>query len=199
MAQPKTLLQMAGVDPKPHRLSESVLLLIDMQNEYETGALPLPDVRAATKEAAILLERARAAGTPVVHVQHKGAPGGLFDVEDKRGGFLVDVEPKPGEPVVQKPRPNSFSDTNLQDVLQGIGRKNLIVAGFMTHMCVSATVRVALDLGYGSTVVADATATRDLPARNGGVIAARDLHEAELTALSDRFAVIADGAADIPD
>ncbi|MDR3526599.1 MAG: isochorismatase family protein, partial [Rhizomicrobium sp.] len=59
---------------------------------------------------------------------------------------------------------------------------------FMTHMCVSTTVRAALDYGYLSTVVADACATRDLPSHSGGIVSAALLHEAEIAALSDRFA-----------
>ena len=66
----------------------------------------------------------------------------------------------------------------------------------MTHMCVSSTVRAALDLGYRCSVVAGACATRDLPDGAGGVIAANQLQRAELAALADRFAtVLADAAA----
>ncbi len=66
----------------------------------------------------------------------------------------------------------------------------------MTHMCVSSTVRAALDFGYRCTVVAGACATRDLPDGAGGVVPAPVLHRAELAALSDRFAtVVADSAA----
>lgn len=57
-------------------------------------------------------------------------------------------------------------------------------------MCVSATVRAALDLGYRTTLVAAATATRDLPDPAGGVVTADALQRAELAALADRFAVV---------
>jgi nicotinamidase-related amidase len=79
-------------------------------------------------------------------------------------------------------------------VLTKLDRKDIVVGGFMTHMCVSATVRAALDLGWRSTVVASAAATRDLPAINGGVVAAAQLHAIELAALADRFAVVAPDA-----
>ena len=75
------------------------------------------------------------------------------------------------------------------------GRRELIVAGFATHMCVSATTRAALDHGYRTTVVAAACATRDLPDPLGGVIAAETVHRAELAALADRFAVVVPDAA----
>jgi len=67
----------------------------------------------------------------------------------------------------------------------------------MTHMCVSSTARAALDLGYATTVVATACATRDLPNGSGGHIAATVIHDVALVELSDRFAVIARGAAEV--
>lgn len=199
MIQPQTLKQMAGADLRPNCLKDSVLLLIDLQNEYESGALPLLNIRETTIEAAALLERARAASTPVVHVQHVGRPGGLFDVTAKGGAFLDAVTPRDSEAVVQKDKPNSFADTDLRAILGQTGRTNLIVVGAMTHMCVSSTVRVAFDLGYHCTVVSKAVTTRALPLPGGGTIEASDLHEAALAALSDNFAVIVDAAADIPD
>ena len=72
-----------------------------------------------------------------------------------------------------------------------LGRTQLVIAGFMTHMCVSSTARAAVDLGYKATVAADAAATRDLPDPMGGVIAADALHRAALAELADRFAVVA--------
>jgi nicotinamidase-related amidase len=65
----------------------------------------------------------------------------------------------------------------------------------MTHLCISSTVRAALDFGYGCTVVAAATGTRDLPDGQGGVVDAVSLQRAELAALADRFAVVVPNAA----
>ena len=196
---PKTLLQMAGADLTPSKLSDSTLVIIDAQNEYRSGALPLAGVDAAVKEIATLLTRARAAGTPIIHVQHKGRPGGAFDLEAERGRIMREAAPECAEPVVQKPLPNAFADTDLADKLAAAGRKQLIIAGFMTHMCISSTARAALDHGYRVTIPATACATRDLPAPDGGVMTAADLHRAALTVLADRFAIIAQDAAAVPD
>jgi len=196
---PKTLLQMAGADLAPSKLSDSTLVIIDAQNEYRSGALPLAGVDAAVKEIATLLKRARASGAPVVHVQHAGRPGGAFDLEAERGRIMREVAPECAEPVVQKPLPNAFADTDLADKLEAAGRKQLIIAGFMTHMCISSTARAALDHGYRVTIPAAACATRDLPAPDGGVMTAAELHRAALTALADRFAIIARDAAAVPD
>lgn len=190
MSAPKTLLAMAGVEARPHPWSGSVLLLIDLQNEYCSGKLPLPGVEPALAEAARLLERARAQGTPVVHVQHEGRAGGAFDPGSEAFEIAAPLAPAPEERRVVKRLPNAFAGTGLAGLLEDLGRKNLIVGGFMTHMCVSSTVRAALDLGYGSTVVAGACATRDLPDGSGGVVTAAELHRAELAALADRFAIV---------
>jgi nicotinamidase-related amidase len=187
----KTLLQLAGADLTPPKFSEATLIVIDAQREYVDGALPLTGVEAALARIAESLTKARAAGTPVVHVQHKGRAGDLFDPETTRFAFTDQATPIAGETIVQKGLPNSFAGTNLGEVLEKTGRKRLILAGFMTHMCVSATARAALDLGYQSTVLSDATATRDLPDPAGNrIVAAADLHRAELAALSDRFSIV---------
>ena len=186
---PETLLQMAGVDARAGRLSDSVLVIIDAQGEYVDGALALPGVKAVVDEAEKVLVRARAAHTPVVHVMQLGKPG-LFDPAGPHYASVAALAPKPGEAIVEKRLPNAFAGTELRTVLQATGRRQLIVVGFMTHMCVSATVRAALDQGYMSTVVAGATATRDLPDGEGGVVAAKEVQRVALAALADRFAVV---------
>ena len=140
---PRTLFQMAGVQTAPGRLSNSVLVIIDAQREYVDGALPLKGIHKALAQAASLLARARAAGTPIVHVVHHGG-GALFNPDGPYFAIAKPMRPKPGETVIEKRLPNAFAGTNLQQVLAATGRKHLIVVGFMTHMCVSSTVRAAL-------------------------------------------------------
>jgi len=194
----KTLLQLAGATPTPSRLGASTLVLIDIQNEYFDGPLRLAGVEAALAAAAGLLARARALGTPVVHVRQRGKPGGAFDPEAPRGQIHASVAPRTGETVIDKALPNAFAGTGLAEALETIGQRPLVVAGFMTHMCVSATVRAALDRGLSSTVAMDATATRDLPDPTGGELASDTVHRAALAAIADRFATVV-AAADIPD
>lgn len=191
MSDPKTLLEMAGANLEPTALSDAALVIIDAQNEYVDGKLPLTGVGPALDNIAQLLRRARDAGAPVVHIAHQGKPGGAFDPEGPGGAIAGPAAPAEGEKVIGKTLPNAFAGTELHETLQGLGAKQLILAGFMTHMCVSSTARAALDLGYGTTVVADAVATRDLPDPAGGVVAADVVNMAALAALADRFAVVA--------
>ena len=189
---PKTLLAMAGAVPPLPRLSEATLIVIDVQNEYRAGPLQLAAVEPAIAEVVRLLEAVRAAGGRVIHVAHAGRAGGAFDRAAARGAFVDEIVPAPGEAVVEKTRVSAFVGTTLLEHLPAPGTAPLIVAGFMTHNCVSSTVREASDRGHAVTVVADACTTRDLPTPAGGVLAAADLHAASLVALSDRCAAIVD-------
>ncbi|MCK1341901.1 cysteine hydrolase [Bradyrhizobium sp. 38] len=195
MTAPKTLLELSGADLNPPKLSESCLVLIDIQNEYRAGPLALPDAEPAIAVAAKLLARARKSGAAIFHIAHKGRAGSLFDRAADRGAIVAELAPLAGEFVIEKELPNAFASTDLQAQLAASGRKNIVLAGFMTHMCVSSTARAALDLGFRTTIDADSCATRDLPDGRGGTLAARTIHEVALAELSDRFAIIARGDA----
>jgi nicotinamidase-related amidase len=198
MSDPTTLRALAGLPLEPARLSDSTLILIDCQNTYTYGAMELEGVQAALDEAAVLLERARSAGIPIIHIQHDDGPGSLYDVSGHSGAIVDWVAPRDGEQVVVKNYPNSFVGTDLDAKLKALNAQNLIIAGFMTHMCVNSTARGAFNLGYSPTVVAAATATRSLPGADGRPVAAAALQVASLAALADLFAVVAADTAAIP-
>lgn len=183
-----TLFDLAGRKLAPPPLAEATLVLIDYQNVYLAGPLALTGAEAAVNQARILLDTARVAGSRIIHVAHKGAAGGLFDRAGTSGAIIPALAPLPSEALVEKPRPNAFSGTNLADLF-GSARQKLVIAGFMTHNCVSSTTRAALDFGHEITIAADACATRDLPGI-GGVIPADVIHRATLAALSDHHALI---------
>lgn len=191
MIEAKTLLNLAGADLTPAKIRDACLVLIDMQNEYLNGPIAVREPDAAIANAVRLLASARQNGAPVFHIAHKGRPGGLFDRSSERGQIVAGLPPQPGEAVVEKGPPNAFAGTDLHALLSATGRKNIILGGFMTHMCVSSTVRGALDLGYRVTIDASACGTRDLPDGRGGVVSAATLHDIALIELSDRFAIIA--------
>jgi nicotinamidase-related amidase len=192
-----TMLQMAGAAPTPATMADGVLLIIDAQREYTDGLLPLPGVEAAVEALAVLLEKARKAGAPVVHVRHQ-SKGKAFNPSSTGYEIVSLLTPRAGETIVDKGLPNAFAGTDLAKHLAASGRKNLIVGGFMTHMCVSATVRSATDQGFMSTIAADTVATRDLPDATGGAtIGADAINRITLAALSDRFAWVVAKAAQI--
>lgn len=192
-----TMLQMAGAQPVPATMADGVLLIVDAQREYTDGLLPLTGVQPAVDALAVLLEKARKAGAPIVHVRHQ-SKGKAFNPSSTGYQIVKELAPRAGETIVDKGLPNAFAGTDLAKHLAAFGRKNLIVGGFMTHMCVSATVRAATDQGFMSTIAADTVATRDLPDATGGeVIDAAAINKITLAALSDRFAWIVPSAKQI--
>jgi len=186
---PLTLFDLSGLRPTPPRLSDAVVILIDAQNVYRAGPLRLAGIDEAVERAGVLLAEARRAGAKIVHIAHRGPAGSPFDREAESGAFMPDLAPLPGEAVVEKTLANGFHGTNLAEHVGSAGAK-IVIAGFMTHNCVSSTVRAAFDHGHEITVAADACATRDLPL-GGEVVPAKVLHEAELAGLGDRQACIA--------
>lgn len=195
---PRTLLDQAGISLPLATLADAVLLLIDAQREYLDGALPLAGIDAALSEGAQLLARARAAGTPVIHIVHRGS-GAFFNPDGPGFQIIPDWQPLPGETVIEKTLANSFAGTSLLATLKATGRERLIVIGFMTHNCVDSTVRAGVDLGYRSTIVAAATATRDLPDGHGGQIDAATLQRVTLVGLTDTLASVVSNQNEIGD
>lgn len=194
-----TLRALSGLPATPARLSESALVIVDAQNTYRNGVMQLQGVEPALDECARLLARARALKIPVVHIQHDAGPGSPYDPSAECGAIADKVAPAAGEAVVVKNYPNAFVGTDLDARLKAAGVNNLVITGFMTHMCINSTARGAFNLGYAVTVPAAATATRALPAADGSVVEAASLQSAALAALADLFAVVVADSSAIPD
>ena len=187
---PKTLRDLSGLGTQPPALRDAALVMIDCQNTYREGIMQLAGVEAALAEAQRLLQRARAAGIPVFHIRHDAGAGSPYDLTQRIGQISDEVAPREGEAVITKQFPNAFVHTGLEQHLRAAGVTNVILAGFMTHMCVNSTARGAFNLGFAPTVVAGATATRDLPGADGAVIPAAAMQAASLAGLRDMFAIV---------
>jgi nicotinamidase-related amidase len=199
MMENATLRQMGGLVDQPAALADSTLVMIDCQNTYTQGVLELDGVQAALDQAAELLDRSRSARIPIVHIMHDDGEGSLYDVRDKIGQIVDRVAPRQGELVIVKTFPNAFTGTDLDERLRAAPGRDLILAGFMTHMCVSSTARGAFSLGYRPAVVAGATATRALPGPWGERVSATALQSASLAGISDLFGIVVPTASVIPD
>lgn len=172
--------------------NETVLLIIDIQNDYfEGGANPLSGSFEASLRTKEVLQYFRTSSHPVVHIQHiANRESATFFVPNTFGVEIQEnVKPIDGEKVIIKHYPNSFRETELNDYLESLGVKNVVVCGMMTHMCVDATVRAAKDLGYNITLIADACATKDLIFDNENA-SAKDVQTSFLGALSYYYAEV---------
>ncbi len=191
MANAETLLDLMNAPAQPATLSKSAVVIVDAQREYLDGRLPLCGIDDALVEIKKLLARARSLSVPIFHIVHHTVPGAPIFAPDSPTSEIIDaVKPEGKEPTITKNFPSSFVNTDLDKFLKETGREELVVAGFMTHMCINATTRSAFDLGYRPTVVAAACATRDLPSSSGGVIPAATLHDNNLASLADLLACI---------
>ncbi len=186
-----TLRDLVGLGQTPGKLADAALILIDCQNTYREGIMALEGVEPALQQAKLLLDKARTLKVPVIHIQHDAGEGTPYDIRAHIGQIADVVAPIAGEDVITKHYPNSFVGTNLDDVLKAHGIKNIVLAGFMTHMCVNSTAHGGFNLGYAPTVVASATATRALPGADGKIIPASQVHAAALAATRDLYAAIA--------
>jgi nicotinamidase-related amidase len=194
-----TLRAASGLPAEPPALGASTLIMIDCQNTYTRGPLELDGVQAALDQAEELLDRARSAGIPIVHIQHDAGPGSPYDVREEIGAIVDRVAPRAGEQTIVKNYPNSFTGTELDPVLRQQPERPLVLAGFMTHMCVNSTARGAFSLGYAPTVVAGATATRSLPGTDGRVVDAPALQAASLASIADLFGVVVPDVKSVPE
>ncbi|MFI0914150.1 MULTISPECIES: cysteine hydrolase family protein [Streptomyces] len=187
-----SLRDVIGLDSRLPLLKDTTVILIDFQNTYRAGVMALDGVEEALAAGARLLSAARAQGVPVVHVVNDGGPGTPYDIRADIGAISDEVAPIEGEPVVVKQFPNAFHTTDLDATLRALGAgPDVVLAGFMTHMCVTFTAQGAFNLGYRPTVVAEATATRSLTAPDGATVPAAVLQNSALTTISDLFGPVA--------
>ncbi len=172
----------------------TALIVIDAQQEYfaPAGKVVLPGGPAAVKKIAEALAWARGRKLPVVHVVHESrkpnAP--IFAPGSPALEIHPDASPAPGEPIVQKHMPGSFTGTKLEEILRSQAIERVLIAGFMTQMCVDTTTRQAAHLGFQVTVLSDATAAMAVKGPDGETIPAEQVHRTHLGSLSGFLAEV---------
>lgn len=167
------------------------LIIIDIQEDYfKGGACELVNPLQTSLEAKKLLAIFREKRLPIFHIQHINSirPNATFLLPNTKGiDIHENVRPRNDEPVIQKNFPNSFLQTNLEDALEKLGVKDLVICGMMSHMCVDATTRAAFDLGFNCTVAHDACTTKDIQFHDVD-IKQKDVHNAFMSALGAVYA-----------
>jgi nicotinamidase-related amidase len=188
-----TLRTLSGAtSPKSLDAKTTALIVIDFQNEYFSGKLPVPDGGKALDRAKKLVTFADNHGIEVIHVRHITPVGSPIFAEGSKGAEIVDgIKPGKNHILLTKNQVSVFASTDIDARLRDKGIKTLIVSGLMTHACIAAAAREAVPLGYNVIVASDAVATRPINAFDGkGTVSAQDLNRAALTEISDAFGAV---------
>jgi nicotinamidase-related amidase len=136
--------------------TKAVLVVIDLQ-ERLTAAMP---ARASVLDAADKLVRVAAlTGVPVIVTRQY--PAGLGDVEPRLRAALVVAAGQVSVTTTDKTAFDCFSDDAFAARLEETGRRQLIVAGMESHICVVQTVLAGVRAGFDVHVVAEACCSRD--------------------------------------
>jgi nicotinamidase-related amidase len=137
----------------PADRANSALLVVDVQNGVVEGAYKRDEVITNIESA---VARARAAGVPVVWVQHSDEE---LIIDSTEWQIVSELIPLDGEPMVRKTFRSSFEATNLEEILRGLDVGHLFVCGAQTNNCIRHTSQDALAKGYNVTLIADAHTT----------------------------------------
>lgn len=168
------------------------LIVIDVQNEYFTGNLPIeyPPRDESIRKIARAMDAARAASIPVAVVQHtlpSGAP--VFSKETPAWQLHPEVAKRPHDHQFEKSVASAFVGTGFADWLAKREINTLVVTGYMTHNCVVSTVFDAVQAGLQVEVLSDATGS--LPyANRAGTASAEEIHRAFQVVLHSNFAAV---------
>lgn len=184
-----TIRTMAGATaPATISPAHTALLVIDFQNEYFTGKMPIPDGPQALHNTQKLVAHADRHRIAVFHIQHVTPAGSAVFAAGSDGAMQHSaLRPAPHHTVLQKSTVSVFSSTDLDARLKAGGIRHLLVTGLMTHACVAGAARDAVPLGYSVLVAGDACATRDLDMHDGTMLPHAELHRASLAAIDDTF------------
>lgn len=182
----KGMRELLGVPPSTASTSDSVLLIIDAQNEYASGHLTTKNVASTRAAISSLLEKYRAASGSIVHIVHAvpaGAP--IFTPGTALAEEFPELTPKEGEKVIAKQFPGSFTGTDLEEFIKSTGKNKLVLTGYMAHVCVSTTARQADEKEYDVLIAGDAVGDRDIPGVDG-----ETLTKTVLAELADGFGTV---------
>ncbi len=169
-------------------MQKRALLVIDVQNEYFTGRLPITYPADTLPRILDAFDAAREQKLPVIVIQH-AAPqpdSSTFRKGSMEWELHPEIASRSHDELVHKSLPGSFTNTPLDSMLRERGIDTVVIAGYMTQMCCDTTARQAVHLGLNVEFLSDATGT--LAFKNeAGEVTAEELHRAILVTQQMRF------------
>jgi nicotinamidase-related amidase len=169
------------------------LLVIDVQNEYVTGDLPIeyPEVQTSLANIGRAMDAARAPGVPVAVVQNFAPAGSPIFARGTPGAELHPVvASRERDHHIVKDLPSAFTGTDLADWLAARQIDTLTVVGYMTHNCDASTINHAVHAGLAVEFLEDATGSVSYE-NQAGFASAQEIHRVFSVVLHSRFAAVA--------
>ncbi|TWG87558.1 nicotinamidase-related amidase [Cupriavidus gilardii J11] len=168
------------------------LVVVDVQNEYITGNMPIeyPPIDTSLSNIALAMDAAREADVPVIVVQHDAAETSPVFAKGSHGWQLhPTVAERPAAHRINKTMGSAFANTDLGDWLSANAIDTVVIAGYMTHNCDAATILHAAHNGWKVEFLSDATGS--LPYENaGGRASAEEIHRVFCTVFHSNFAAV---------
>jgi nicotinamidase-related amidase len=166
------------------------LLIIDVQNEYFTGKLPIKYPDNSFNNILIAMDIAKFQKIPIVLIQHTNpSDASTFAYGSNEWKIHSKVTSKHHDTVIEKTLPGSFTETNLEDWLKKDNLDTITIAGYMTQMCCDTTARQAFELGFNVEFLSDATGTLDV-FNYAGYVSAEELHRSILITQAMKFSKV---------
>lgn len=167
---------------------DEALLVIDVQNEYFTGRLPVTFPEGSLNNILRAMDHAARAGIAVAVIQHSAAAADSPTFRKGSDGWRLhpEIEIRKGDILIEKSLPGSFTGTGLERWLKEAGVQRVAICGYMAQMCCDTTARQAFHLGFAVDFLSDATGTLDVQ-NSAGAISAPDLHRAVMVTQAMRF------------
>lgn len=167
------------------------LLVIDVQNEYFTGKLPVSYPDGSLGNIVKAMDTARDFNIPVVVIQHRALKGDspVFRFKSPEWELHPEIAGRPRNILIDKTMPGSFTGTELDIWLKSNKIDTVTISGYMTQMCCDTTARQAYHLGYKVEFLSDATGTLGF-SNNAGSVTAEELHRAILVTQAQRFSAV---------
>lgn len=167
---------------------KEVLLVIDVQNEYFTGKIPVTYPEKSFEKILLAMDHAHAIGMPIVVIQHTNPEPEAAAFKKGTDGWELhdEIKRRHTDIVIEKTYPGSFTGTMLDAWLKENNISIISIAGYMTQMCCDTTARQAFHRGYTVNFLSDATGTLAI-SNNAGSVTDEELHRAILVTQAMRF------------
>jgi nicotinamidase-related amidase len=172
-------------------MRKTALLIIDVQKGLDDPSLGKRNNPEAESNIALLLSAWRKHELPIIHIRHCSVePNSSLRPELPGNAFKEEAQPLPGEKQFSKSVNSAFIGTGLEKYLQAHDISSLVIVGLTTDHCVSASTRVASDLGFHVTLISDATAAFEREGYDGVLYSADDIHNVNLVSLDGEFCTV---------